>query len=116
MDGAKHEALRGPIDARQGEFEHIVILAQRDPSRPADKPNGHRVIEQELVDTLFDLVRIPGRCAGVQIVGELPAKFFLELQPGHSPPSLSVDEWFAVTSLARAGPSLLFISVHTSSG
>ena len=114
MDGAKHEAVRGPIDARQGEFEHIAILAQLDPSRPADKPNGHRVIEQELVDTLFDLVHIPGRCAGVEAVGELPAKFFLELQPGHFPPLLSADEGYAATSLARAGPSLHFHSVHTS--
>ena len=114
MDGAKHEALMGPIDARQGEFEHIFILAQLDPSRPVAKPNGHRVIEQELVDTLFDLVHIPGRCGGVEAVGEIPAIFFLELQRGHSPPLLCVDEGYAATSLARAGPSLLFHSVPTS--
>ena len=77
MLGGKHEAIAWPMNNREREHEHFVLVVLFDTSCSVHEPDRHVILEQELVNSLFDLVHVEGTCGLIEVHYQLPAVDFL---------------------------------------
>ena len=98
-----------------GKLKHIPLLTQRDPFRPAAKPNGRMVFEQELVNSFLDLVNVSGAGAAVDTDHFLfcGTNLAISLFPNVAPPAATAALLSEVAALRAALASMSMFSPRT---